>query len=96
MAKKKISKQEAIKEIENFFNNAEHIAMNDEETARRYVRKARRIAMHFNLKLPREIRKKFCRGCYSFFTSSNCKRRIKHGYLILECLNCKRINRYKF
>ncbi len=63
--------------------------------AQKYIRKAKRTAMHFNIKLPRELRKKFCRKCCSFFTLENCKRRIKHKFLVLKCLNCNTYNRFK-
>jgi len=95
MGKKKKDKIAALREINGLFSKAKEIIKQDERMAARYIKKAKRIAMRHNLRMPREIRKRFCRRCYSLFTLNNSKTRIKHGFIVIHCLKCGRIYRYK-
>jgi ribonuclease P protein subunit RPR2 len=91
---KQKQKEGAEKKIKALFEKAEKHA-EEPDSARECIRKARGIAMHFNIKLPKEMRKKFCRKCCSFFTPLNRKIRVKHGFLVLKCLSCGCISKYK-
>jgi len=82
--KTKSSKQETEKKInEIFFNNP-----SPEE-----IKKIKKLAMSKNIKL-RDLRKKFCKKCYSLFDSNNSKIRIKNGFKIIKC-KCGYVSRYK-
>jgi len=50
--------------------------------------------MSKNIKI-KELRKKICKKCYSFFDSENCQIRIKKNLKIIKCKNCGNISRYK-
>ncbi len=67
---------------------AEKEAISNPERARRYVTMARRIAMKYRRKMPSEYRRRFCKKCFSFFTTSNCRIRIRRGIKSILCLNC--------
>ncbi|MBU0957431.1 MAG: hypothetical protein KKF56_01330 [Nanoarchaeota archaeon] len=58
------------------------------------VQKIKRLAMHNKIKLG-ELRKKFCKNCYSLFDSSNCEVRVKNSLKIVRCLKCGNVSRYK-
>jgi len=92
MSKQK-SKADIEKKIKNCLEKAEESP--NSEITRENIRKARRLAMHFKIKLPKEAKKKFCRKCNNFFNSRNRKIRLKKGFLVFHCLNCGGISRYK-
>jgi RNase P subunit RPR2 len=58
------------------------------------IKKAKKLAMSRNIKLG-ELRKKFCKKCYSIFDSKNSEIRIRKGFKIVKCKNCSNISRYK-
>ena len=61
----------------------------------RYVQLARKIAMKVNLKFPRSLKRKFCKHCYSYFTSGNYRVRTRNKMVVYYCLKCKRYMRFK-
>ncbi len=81
---KKLSKTEAEKEIEDFFKDVENKSTKN-------VKKIKKLAMSQNIPL-KELRKKFCKKCYSPLKG---KVRIKEGIKSTECLNCGEISRWK-
>lgn len=81
---KKLSKQQAHQEIENFFQNLKNKKPKD-------IKKIKRLATKHNLKLG-SLRKKFCKKCYS----TNLKvKGIKGGVKTIDCRNCGYIFRWK-
>ena len=77
---KKQGKKQAEERIKEFFRNLENQKPGDS-------RKIKRLAMSHNIKL-KELRKKFCRKCYSAFNAKNSQTRIKNGFKRVKCLNC--------
>ena len=86
---KKLGKKQAEKTIKDFFENIESKKPKAEE-----VRKMKRLAMHYNIKLG-ILRKKFCKKCFSVFNAKNSQTRIKNKIKIVRCLNCGKISRWK-
>jgi RNase P subunit RPR2 len=82
---KKISKLEAEKEIKDFFEDIENKSSKE-------IKKIKKLAMSQNIPL-KELRKKFCKKCYSAF--GNSKARIKDRMKITECKNCGYTSRWK-
>lgn len=62
---------------------------------KRYVMLAKKMAMRFNVKIPKELKKRYCHHCYSYFTPKNCRTRIKRGTRVVYCLKCRHYNRTK-
>jgi len=58
------------------------------------IKKIKKLAMSRNVKLG-ELRKKFCKKCYTFFTPSNCEIRIKRGFKRVKCKSCGFVSRYR-
>ena len=82
--KANLSKQETENIIkETFFGNP----------TPKEIKKAKRLAMNKKIRLG-ELRKKFCKKCYSLFNSKNSEIRIKKGFKIIKC-KCGNISRYK-
>ncbi len=94
MSKQK-EKVKAKERIAEYFGRAEKLAKSNEQLSTKYVKKAKGLAMHFNIKMPRGLRKKFCRKCFSYLTPGSSRIRIKRGFVVIKCLNCDTISRYK-
>ena len=82
---KKISKSETEKKIKYFFENI------DNKTPKE-IKKIKKLAMSQNIPL-KELRKKFCRKCFSPF--GNSKIRIKKGTKSIECKICGYRSKWK-
>jgi RNase P subunit RPR2 len=82
--KSDLTRQEINEHIKNIFLK---------ESSAKEIKKAKKLAMSKNIKLG-ELRKKFCKKCYSLFNSNNSEIRIKKGFKITKC-KCGHISRYK-
>ena len=80
---KEISKTEAKKIIEEFFQR--------ENFSAEEVRKIKKLAMKFNIKLG-EQRKKFCKKCLYLL---NGRTRVANGSKRVICANCGFVNRFR-
>lgn len=98
MSKPKISKakqKEIAKErINILFKQAEDIFSKDKSLSNRYVFLARKIAMKAKVRIPRELKRKFCKHCYKFLMPGlNCRVRKQTDKLVISCLECKKFTR---
>ena len=89
MKKREDSKKIALERVKALLEEAEK----NKNLANRNVTLARKIAMKVNLKIPSEYKRKFCKHCYSYFRSTNCRVRTREGKVIYYCLNCKKYTR---
>lgn len=85
MRSKKLSKQEIEQRINEIFLKKP----NPKE-----IKKAKRLAMSKNIKLA-SFKKLFCKKCFTIFTSTNSKIRIKNKVKIVKCENCGLISRQR-
>ncbi len=81
--------------IADLFALAEREASRDHpELADRYVGLARRIGMRYNVRLLREYRELYCRGCHRFWVEGRTVRtRLRQGRRVRTCLACGRERR---
>ena len=97
MTKKKFSSKQAIKEIKALFENAKESFEKNKELANNYVRKARNLAMKYRMRLPKEIKRKFCKNCYSYLVpGKNSRVRTKEGKVVITCFECKGFTRIPY
>jgi RNase P subunit RPR2 len=66
----------------------------DKVLTKEKLKKLKQLAMSKNIKLG-DLRKKFCKGCYSLFTTKNSELRIKKPIMKIRCKDCGYITRYK-
>ncbi len=89
----KIAKQRII----ILFDQAEKAAKKKKKTfADRYVEMARKIGMRYNVRIPSELRRKFCRKCKKYLhkeLSADIKE--EKGFLKITCLSCGKKMHYK-
>lgn len=58
-----------------------------------YVVQARRIGMRFNVRMPRELKRKFCKYCYRYLMpekTSRIRLNSVEKRVEVECFHCKR------
>ncbi len=91
---KKVSRKEAIGKINTLFSDAQNIASTNISFANKFVAKARRIAMKSRIRLPAQLKRRFCKNCHIYFIpGKNYKVRTKNKKVIYTCLSCKHITR---
>ncbi|MAG10943.1 hypothetical protein CMI44_01380 [Candidatus Pacearchaeota archaeon] len=83
--KKTISKSEAKKQVEEFFNEIKNKPPHK-------IKKIKRLAMAYNLPL-KEKRKLFCKKCLNPYKAPRI--RIKNKMKFVECGNCGGISRWR-
>lgn len=83
--------------IKILFSEAETAAKKKRKTlADRYVFLARKIGMRYNVRIPSEYRRQFCRKCKRFlYPELSCSRVEEKGYLKIKCLNCGKRMHYR-
>lgn len=92
-------KQKAIarERIRTLFKEAQAIFSEDSKLADKYVEMARKIAMKARIRVPSNLKRKFCKHCYKFFQPGvNLRVRTKNNKVIYYCLNCKKYMRFPF
>lgn len=87
-------KKIAEERIKKLFQQAEEVFASDKSLANRYVTLARKIAMKTKVRIPPELKGKFCKHCYKFLTPGiNSRIRTRAGKVIISCLECKKFKR---
>lgn len=85
----------AQERIQDLFSLAEaETRRSPNNLSRRYVVLARRIGMRYNVRLLREYRDLYCRGCSTFWVEGRSVRtRLRAGRRTQTCLSCGRVRR---
>jgi len=87
-------KEIAKERIEILFKLAEKVFPENKSLANRYVTLARKIAMRVKVRIPLELKRKFCKHCYGFLKPGvNSRIRTREGKVIISCLECNRFTR---
>ncbi len=77
------------------FEEAEAVFPLDASLSDRYIEIARRIAMRHRIRIPRELRRRFCRSCGSYLVPGvGARIRIHRGRVVVTCLRCRQQRRY--
>ena len=94
--KKPVQQQKIAKKRINFlFQHANEVFKEDSNLSDKYVKMARRIAMKVRLKLPKTLRRKFCKHCLYFLRPGvNCRVRTRKKMLVVYCQNCRKFMRF--
>ncbi len=90
---KRLKQEIALEKVKTLFKEASK--QKDLKLANRYVDIARKTAMKVNLKIPRELKRRFCKHCYSYLIpGKNCRVRIHKNKVIYYCSDCKKYARF--
>lgn len=87
-------KKKAEEQIRELFRQAESAS---QKLADRYVTIAWGIATKTKTPVPRELKRRFCRKCLSYFVPGrSCRVRVSKGKVVYYCLNCKTFRRFVY
>lgn len=91
-----MSKKIALKRIKKLLDLAKEIYDKNPELSRRYVEIAWKIKLKCNVKLPKILKLRFCKKCFTvWIPSKTVKVRIKKGWINYICLSCRRVFKIK-
>jgi len=98
MSKPQISKQEqkkiALERIKVLFKEAEESFSESPALSDRYVQLARNLSMKAKVKIPSELKRKFCKFCHTYLVpGKNCRVRTRAGKVVISCLGCNNFTR---
>lgn len=96
-AKNRFFRRIAAERVRKLLSEAEAVFSEDKALANRYVALARRIAMKLNVRLPSELRRKYCRHCQAFLMPGrNCRVRLREGKVVYLCRECRHMTRLPY
>lgn len=97
MKEEKLQKEMALERIGRLFDLAyaktEAPDVESRLLARKYMNIARRISLHYKIRLPEEIKNKICKRCNSVLIPGiTCAVRVNKSFVLYKC-NCGRESR---
>jgi ribonuclease P protein subunit RPR2 len=91
------AKRIAKDRIERLFERAQEIGGKDIPLANRYVTQARNMSMRFNVPIQSELRKRFCKHCYTYLVPGlNCRVRTQKEKVVYTCSHCHKFMRFPY
>ncbi|MFP4115949.1 MAG: ribonuclease P protein component 4 [Candidatus Aenigmatarchaeota archaeon] len=97
--KPKWQKDIARERIGILFQEAGEAFPKHKDRADRYVELARKIAMRYRVKIPKELKKKICESCYSYIKPGvNCETEVDSEEKTVKwrCEECGHVKRYPY
>lgn len=92
--KKKFEKI-ARRRINELFEEADK--HKDKRLSNRYVQLARNISMKYNVPIPKDLRKRYCKHCYSYLKPGiNLRIRRTEKGMTYSCLECNKRMRFPY
>ncbi len=91
-------KRIARERIDKLFEQAKD-SVRDPSLSRRYVQLARKIAMRYNLRIPSEYKRSFCKECNSYLVpglNSRVRASPSHESVTVTCLECGNVSRFPY
>ncbi|RLF13024.1 MAG: ribonuclease P [Thermoprotei archaeon] len=87
----------ALERIKRLFEMADAMFNVDPSLSHRYVELARKISMRCRVRIPRDLRRRFCHRCYKFLRPGvNCRVRLakrREPHVAITCLECGNVMR---
>jgi ribonuclease P protein subunit RPR2 len=96
---KELKKQKDIgrEHIVSLFEQAEKVFKKEPKLANRYIELARKIAMKCKIRIPTNLKRKFCKHCYCYLVpGKNCRVRTHDGKVVYYCFSCKKYMRFPY
>ena len=91
---KKRESRIAKERVRYLIRRAEEYKTKDYELARRYVELAKRIAMKYRVRIPRDLKMTYCKKCLYPYREGKFRVRIRKSRVIVTCLNCGYVRRF--
>jgi ribonuclease P protein subunit RPR2 len=94
-ARQKEQKAIGRERIEVLFEQAGKSFPKEPARAHRYVQMARKMAMRYNIRMPKAFKRKYCRGCGKFLVpGKNSTVRTARKSVTVKCLECGHVMRF--
>ncbi len=94
LKKKNVDKDIAQERIIKLFAEAKKTS---QELADRYIFLARKIATKLKVRIPKELKRQFCKECGTYFRhGKNVRVRLSAKKVVLYCLSCKEYTRIPY
>ena len=95
--KKSQEKSIAMERIKELFKQAEAVYIKKPGLASSYVALARRISTRTKTRIPRELKRRFCKHCGSYLhVGTTVRIRLSKGKKIYFCMNCGKYTRIPY
>lgn len=94
-------KSDRIRQIANdriieLFRQAE-IRKKTPEYSGRYIGLALKISTKYKVKIPKELKRRFCKTCHAYFVfGENCRVRLNSKKIVYYCMECKNHMRFPY
>ena len=96
-ADKKEQKKIALERINVLFEEARKMFKKDSALSDRYVKLARSIQTKLKVRMPKEVKYKFCKKCGSYWMPGKIVTiRTNNGKIVFSCLKCKAMRRIPY
>jgi len=67
----------------------------NENLARRYIDHMVNLSTKYNVRIPRDIKRNYCKKCHTFLIPGKTAQvRLKKGKVVIKCLKCGTYKRY--
>ncbi len=87
-------KEIAKQRIKILFSQAQEVFSVNKSLANRYVTLARKLAMKVKIRIPKELKRRFCKHCYKYLMPGvNSRVRSRGGKVIISCFECRKFMR---
>src|SRR3989344_4520319 len=93
----KEKKKMALERICTLFEQAEEQFKKRPALSNRYVLLARKLAMKVRLRMPRELKRRFCKHCHAYLKPGvNCRVRLTQHKVVYTCGVCKKFMKVSY
>jgi ribonuclease P protein subunit RPR2 len=85
--------------VRKLFELAERVFDDNPERSKRYICLMRKVAMRFNVRIPKDIRRRFCSRCHAvlvFGRNARMRTNKRQQSVIVTCLECGNVMRYPY
>ncbi|MDP3990083.1 MAG: ribonuclease P protein component 4 [archaeon] len=87
-------KEIAKERVKTLFEQAAIQFPKRKDLANRYVALARKISMKVRMRIPPNLKRRFCKHCYKYLQPGvNSRVRTREGKVIISCLECNKFMR---
>ncbi len=90
-------KTRILARIQHLFEEAENIKNKNPELAKRYITLVRKLSLKAKIKIPLELKRRFCRHCYAYFIpGKNYTVRTTGKTITYTCKSCGKWMRFGY
>ncbi len=100
MSRRRFVEDIALQRIRLLFEMAHEVVRRDRDLARRYVELALRISKRARVRVPRELKRRYCKRCLAYLVPGlNARVRLRNNrmpHVVITCLECGYVRRIPY